>query len=261
MADFSLIIVSHNHPELLKEAIQCVQDQTLQKWEAVLVDSGILLEKGFFKKVTDPRIKVIPSGETPGMGRTVNMASYCFNKVLNSGMLTGELVMYLCDDDLLYKEAFETFWNYYIQHKREPQAMYGSQNLAVVDRSGKTKIIGQRIADRPGGKFCKGRKMDCQVDNLQFCHTLAILKKFKEVYKTDQYQSEAKEDAWHADGIFFEQIGALTKIHNINKLVSVNRRTATSANLEYSDNAVGRFLITAKNKFKGLKKKLASNRR
>lgn len=260
MANFSIVILSHNKPNLVREAVQSVLDQTYQNWEAVLIDSGLLLEQGYFDYLKDPRIRVIPSGETLDMAAKMNMASWCVNNVLNSDLLHGDLIMYLADDDILYKEAFTAFWNYYDEHRREPQAMYASQDIGVIDRKGRTKVIGQRIADRPAGLFCKGRKLDCQVDNLQFCHARAILARMKAAYGTDRYHSEDKRDAWHADGIFMEQVGALTKVHNINTLVSLNRRTITSANLSYSDTQIGRAMIFVKEKLKGLRRRLVRSR-
>jgi glycosyltransferase involved in cell wall biosynthesis len=251
MADLSILIVSHNKPRFVKEAVQCLLDQTYSNWEGVLMDSGVLLKQGFFDYLSDPRIKVLPSGETPEFARTRNMASWCYNEILNSGRLTGKLILYLCDDDLLYPEAFETFWRYYEQNNREPQAMYASQDIGLVGPDGKTRIIGHRAANAPAGRFCKGRKLDCQVDYLQFCHTAKILERFREVYQTKRYQSEDKRDAHHADGIFMEQIGALTKIHNIEKTLSMNRRTIESANLEYSDSSIGRAFITFRQKLRG----------
>src|SRR5262249_28485489 len=146
------------------------------------------------------------------------------NQWLNSGKISGELIMYLCDDDLLYPEAFKTYWDFYVQQNRAPGAMYASQDIGLVDAEGKTKIIGRRVADRPAGKFCKGRKLDCKVDYLQFCHSAKILDQFREVYKTTEYHSEDKRDSYHADGIFMEQIGALTKVYPIEKVLSMNRR-------------------------------------
>ena len=66
MPDLSIIIVSHNKPVLVKEAVQSVLNQTHSDWEAVLVDSGVLLEQGCFGFIQDPRFRVIPSGERPG---------------------------------------------------------------------------------------------------------------------------------------------------------------------------------------------------
>jgi spore maturation protein CgeD len=261
MPSVSVIIVSHNKPGFVKEAVQSVLDQTHQDWEAVVMDSGVLFEQGFFDYLTDKRIQVVPSGETPEMARKLNMASWCFNEALNSGRLRGELILYLCDDDLFYKEAFATFWNYYTEHNREPQAMYASQDIGLVDRDGKTQIIGKRIADRPAGRFCRGRRLDCRVDYLQFCHSRAVLEQMREAFKTTRYHPENRDDGYHADGVFMEQVGALTKVHNINKLVSMNRRTAGSINLEHSESAVGRSWILIKSKIKGLRRRMFAPRR
>jgi spore maturation protein CgeD len=251
MPGVSLIIVSHNKPAFVKEAIQSLLAQTYRDWEAVLVDSGILLNQGFFKDVSDPRLTIQWSGESPGFARSVNVAAWCFNEWLNSGKVKGELIMYLCDDDLLYPEAFETFWKYYSGHNREPQAMYASQDIGLVNELGQTKIIGKRLAKKPAGKFCRGVRLDCRVDYLQFCHSRAMLQKFAAAYKTTRYHSEDKKETSHADGIFMEQIGALTKIHNIEKVLSMNRRTVQSVNLEYSSSSLGRFGILLREKVKG----------
>ena len=226
----SIIILSHNKPQFVREAVQSVLDQTYQDWEAILMDSGVLLAQGFFDDIKDPRIRIMASGETPDMPQSRNMASWCFNKVLSTGSIHGELIMYLCDDDILYKDAFETFWEYYVRHSREPQAMYASQDVGVVDAEGNTRIIGKRTADRPAGRFCGGRELDRQVDYLQFCHTAAILDRMRDVYGTTHYHPEGKEAADHADGIFMEGIGAITKIHNIDKVLSMNRLTVLSVN-------------------------------
>jgi spore maturation protein CgeD len=261
MADLSIVIVSHSKPRFVKEAVQSVLDQTFSNWHGVLMDSGVLLNQGFFEYLHDPRLQVVPSGETPELAGTKNMASWCFNRFLNSGQVAGELVMYLNDDDLLYPKAFESFWNFYVRRHREPQAMYASQHIGLVDPQGKTRVIGRRVADRPGGRFCRGRKLDCRVDYLQFCHTAKILDKFREFYHTTQYHSEDKRDAHHADGIFMEQVGALTKIYHLNQILSMNRRTAESANLEYAASPIGRLFVTLRAKLRGVRERISGRRR
>lgn len=230
MPDFSIIIISHNKPSLVKHAVQSVLDQTHPNWEAILVDSGVLLRQGFFDYLHDPRITVIESGETPELARTRNMASWCCNQILNAGRLRGELIMSLCDDDLLYPEAFATFWEFYTRHNREPQAMYASQEIGFVDRKGKVVVVGRKLADRPAGRFCSGRKIDFEIDYLQFCHTAKILPRYRETYQTTEFYSENREHATHADGIFMENVGALTTVYNIPKVLSMNRRTPESIN-------------------------------
>jgi len=258
MADVSIIIVSHNKPRFVEEAVQSVLAQTHPNWQGILIDSGILLDQGFFKDLNDPRLQIMPSGETRELARTKNMASWCFNNILRSGHLSGELILYLCDDDLLYPNALATFWNYYLTHERRPQAMYASQDIGVVQGGGPTQIIGRRVADRPAGKFCRGRRLDCQVDYLQFCHTAAILDDYRRTYQTDQIHSENKRDAHHADGIFMERIGALTYVHPINEVTSLNRRTDASINIQRSHTPLGRVRDFLQAKARGLRYRLTN---
>src|ERR1022692_191901 len=166
------------------------------------------------------------------------MASWCFNRLLNSGQVTGELVMYLNDDDLLYPEAFETYWNFYQQHDRVPQAMYASQDIGLVDPNGETQIIGRRHADRPGGRACKGRRLDCRVDYLQFCHTAKILDKFRETYNTTQYHSEDKSDAHHAVGMMGVALGFRMILGGVVGFAELIQDFGRVAELEVIDAAV-----------------------
>ena len=231
MAAISLILVSHNKPRFVGEAIDSVLAQTFRDWEMILVDSGVLLGRGFFTDLDDPRVTVLPSEETTDLARHVNMASWCFNRVLAGGRCSGELIFYLCDDDLLYPNAFDTAWNYYVQHDRVPQAIYMSQDIGVTDANGETRIVGQRRADRPAGAFCNGRPLDRHVDYLQFCHTSALLERLAETQGHREFHPESKRVAHHADGIFMERMGHLAEVHSVDVVTSMNRRTAESVNL------------------------------
>jgi spore maturation protein CgeD len=226
----SVVIVSHNKPHLVKEAIASVLAQTLPDWEAVLMDSGVLLRQGFFDDLKDPRIRIMPTNETPDMARSRNMASWCFNEAINRGLLHGELYLYLCDDDLYYPEAFRIFWEYYLGHQREPQAMYASLDIGFLNAAGKTRYVGRRYADRPAGRSCGGRGLNYEVDYLQFCHTARILERYRAAYNNQEYFSENRQHATNADGLFMEQIGALTKIWPVDRVVGMNRRAPDSIN-------------------------------
>ena len=103
--------------------------------------------------------------------------------------------------------------------------------------------------------------MDCRVDYLQFCHTAKILEKFRQSHNTTQYHSEDRHDAHHADGIFMEQIGALTTVYPINKVLSMNRRTVQSTNLAYATSPVGRLFATFRAKLRGAREALFAPRR
>ena len=222
------ICVCHDKAEFAHEAIQSIVDQSHPLWEALIVDSGVLYDSGYYEQFpwrNDPRIHLIRSTETREMRRTKAMAPWCFNECFRKGLVHGDLVMYLCDDDSLYRNAFETFVAYAKQHP-EVQAMYASQDIGVIWPNGSRTITGERRAMGMGGHCINGWRMDCEVDYLQFCHKRDVF----ELLSSDEFWPEAKETESHADGIFMERIGEHVPIHPIDIKVSQNRRTAQSLN-------------------------------
>lgn len=228
----SCICVCHDKPELAQEAIESIVAQSHADWEAIIIDSGVLFDSGYYDQFpwkNDARVRLIRSPETAEMRRTKAMAPWCFNVALRRGWTTGELVVYLCDDDLFYPNAFETFVLYSQQHP-DVQAMYASQDVGVIYPNGWHAITGERRAREVGGRSCNGRRMDCEVDYLQLCHRVDVLTRFT----NDEYWPEAKSTEEHADGIFMERLGAIVPIHPIDVKVSQNRRTTRSLNIPFS---------------------------
>jgi glycosyltransferase involved in cell wall biosynthesis len=222
----SCICVCHNKPEVTQEAIQSIINQSYPHWEAIIVDSGMLYDAGYYDRFVwrqDPRVKLIRSEETDEIRRTRAMAPWCFNECFRKGRVSGDLVLYLCDDDLLYANAFATFVAY-CHRNPHAQAMYASQDLAVIYPNGWRALVGERRATAPGGRCCNGRRMDCHVDYLQFCHNRDVLR----LLAPDAYWPEGKESESHADGIFMERIGEQVPIYPIDVKVSQNRRTSQS---------------------------------
>jgi hypothetical protein len=222
----SCICVCHDKPEVTHEAIGSLLAQTWPDWEALVIDSGVLHDAGYYDRFpwrSDPRIRLIRSHETAETRRRRAMAPWCFNECFRKGRVRGELVVYLCDDDILYPGAFETFVSFCRRHP-EARAMYASQDVGVIYPNGWRALVGERRATAPGGRSCGGRKMDSEVDYLQFCHRADVLRLFPD----DEYWPESKETEEHADGLFMERVGAFVPIHPIDVKVSQNRRTARS---------------------------------
>jgi len=222
----SCILVSHNKPDLCHEAVQSVIYQTYQNWECIIVDSGILYDQDYFNSFSwsaDERLMVVRSTETEETRKTKAMAPWCFNECFRNGMVNGELVMYLCDDDILYPNAFQTFVSY-VEEKPDVLAMYASQDIGIIHPNGWRSIVGERRAMGIAGRCCGGKTLDCQVDYLQFCHKKSLLNMFP----NNEYWAEGKETESHADGVFMEKCGSITPIHPIDIKVSQNRRTPQS---------------------------------
>jgi glycosyltransferase involved in cell wall biosynthesis len=225
----SCLCVCHNKPNLAQEAIQSIVNQSYAHWEALIVDSGVLYDAGYYDPFAwrqDQRVMLIRSNETDEIRRTKAMAPWCYNECFRKGLVHGDLIIYLCDDDILYRDAFATFVSYCAQNPHA-KAMYASQDVAVIYPNGWRAIVGERRATRPGGKFCNGRQMDCHVDYLQFCHKAEVLR----LLPPSEYWPEEKASESHADGIFMERIGEYVAIEPIDVKVSQNRRTPQSTNV------------------------------
>ncbi len=229
----SILIVSHNKPHLLPEAVASVLGQTFPDWQGILIDSGRLHDRGFFEEFawsSDPRLRIVRSDETPALRRRKAMAPWCFNECFRRGWVQGELVMYLCDDDILYPEAFATFVKAFRENSAA-LAMYASQDIGWIGPDGRCEIVGERRARASGGKKCAGRIMDCQVDYLQLCHRRSAL----DVLAGPEYWPEARATGDHADGLFMEKLGAHFQIHPLDVKVGQNRRTPWSVNLPMNE--------------------------
>lgn len=223
----SCLLVSHNKPHLCHEAIQSVINQTHQEWECFVVDSGVLYDQGYFNSFSwsaDERLIFVRSTETEETRRTKAMAPWCFNECFRSGMVRGELIVYLCDDDLLYPNAFQTFTSF-AESRPDAMAFYASQDVGVIYPNGWRAVVGERRAIGMAGKCCNGRTLDCQVDYGQMCHRLSLLNRLP---GGDEYWNEGKETESHADGVFMEKIGSVTPFYPIDIKVGQNRRTPTS---------------------------------
>jgi hypothetical protein len=171
----------------------------------------------------DRRLVFLRSTETEQTRRTKAMAPWCFNECIRKGLVKGDLVMYLCDDDVLYPNAFQSFVKY-AGRRGDVLAMYASQDLAVIYPNGHRAIVGERRAFGLGGRCCNGRALDCEVDYLQFCHRRDLLCRFP----ADEWWPEDKASEAHADGLFLERCGEIVPIYPIDVKVSQNRRTPQS---------------------------------
>jgi glycosyltransferase involved in cell wall biosynthesis len=228
MPFLSCIVLSHDKATYLGEALDSLVAQTFPDWEAVVIDSGVLFDQGFFNRLPaakDRRIRVLRSGETEELRRAKTIASWCFNECFRKRLIRGEYVTYLCDDDLYYPNAFQTFHDY-ARANPHALAMYASIDRAGVPASEKPFYFPPLLAEEVKGRCCGGGPLDCRVDSLQLCHKLALLERFP----SDEYWPEGREVIRHADGIFLEQIGSLVPVYPVGTKIGQNRKVPLSLN-------------------------------
>jgi hypothetical protein len=228
MPFFSCIVLSHDKEDRVAEAIDSLRAQTFADWEALVFDSGVLYDRGFFATLPamkDRRFRLVRSWETEEIRKSKTVASWCFNECFRKKLLRGRYVLYLCDDDLLYPGALEGFHDYARAHP-DARALYGSVDMTGVDARGEKFLLREILADEVRGSCCGGGSLDCQVDYLQVCHQAALMDSFPD----DEYWPEERGVIRHADGIFLERIGNLVPIHPVPVKVGENRKFADSMN-------------------------------
>lgn len=228
MPFFSCILLSHDKPVHVTEAIDSLLAQTFLDWEAVVLDSGVLFDRGFFSDLPamkDSRIRLIRSWETEEIRITKTIASWCFNECFRRKLLNGQYVTYLCDDDLFYPNAFQAFHDYARSHP-DAKAMYASVDMTGVSAEGEKLLFRELLAEEVKGSCCGGGPLDCQVDYLQLCHQADLFGLFPD----GDFWPEDREVIEHADGIFLEKIGSLVPIYPVPVKIGENRKVPVSLN-------------------------------
>ncbi|HEY7309779.1 MAG TPA: glycosyltransferase family A protein [Gemmataceae bacterium] len=228
MPFFSCILLSHDKPAHVSEAIESLVAQTFPDWEAVVFDSGLLHDRGFFSTLPamkDPRIRLVRSWETEEIRQTKTIASWCFNECFRKKMLHGRFVTYLCDDDLFYPNALQAFHDYAKSHP-DAMALYASVDMTGVSAAGEKLVFREIRAEEIKGSCCGGGVLDCQVDYLQLCHKTELF----DLFADEDFWPEDREVIQHADGIFLEKIGSRVPIYPVAAKIGENRKVPISLN-------------------------------
>ena len=224
----SCILLSHDKADYVGEAINSLLAQTFPDWEAVVMDSGVLYDHGFFSRLTamkDPRIRLVRSWETEEIRKTKTIASWCFNECFRKKLLNGQYVAYLCDDDLFYPNAFQAFYDY-VQTHSDAKALYASVDMTGVSAEGEKLLFREMLAEEVRGSCCGGGPLDCYVDYLQLCHRIDLFN----LFSGDEFWPEDREVIQHADGIFLEKIGSRVPIYPVPVKIGENRKVPISLN-------------------------------
>jgi glycosyltransferase involved in cell wall biosynthesis len=219
------LLTSHNKPKTIVESIDSLLKQKYTNWQCLLIDSGFLYDQGFYN-IKDKRIELIRSTETEDVRKKTIVPSWCWNKAINDGLVKGEFLVYLCDDDIFYPQAFKAYFDYWVEHP-EVLAMYGHADMRGYRDNGADAFAPyELLADSVRGTCCGGGVMTCRVDGSQICHAVSLLERMG----TKEYWPENRTFIRTADGIFMDKIGAMTPFYPVNVKVSQNRKFSNSIN-------------------------------
>jgi glycosyltransferase involved in cell wall biosynthesis len=228
MPFLSCIVLSHNKEATVGQALDSLLAQTFPDWEAIVFDSGVLLDRGFFDTLPalkDPRFRLVRSWETEELRQTRTIASWCFNECFRQGLVRGDYVMYLCDDDFYYPGAFQAFADH-VRVNPGVLAMYGSLDLTGANPQGDTFPIGELLAEEVKGSCVGGGPLDYHVDGMQLCHKAELFHLFPD----DEFWPEDRALIRHADGVFLEKIGRRVPIYPVPVKIGQNRKVPQSLN-------------------------------
>ncbi len=217
---FSIIILSHSRPILLKQAVDSVNMQTVQADDILIVDSGALMAE-CHKYCVNSHTRMIATGETDEIKKSIHIPSWVLNKFTR--LLFGEWIVTLCDDDLLLPFFLESLANY-VSPTIHPSCFYTGQFRTRCDEFGGNQ---QLLASIPADRIRGAGDMCHIIDYLQFVFNRPMWTELCNIHSGCPVP-EGMEYSRYADGVFMERAVAISKAIPVPGFNCVNRRTPVS---------------------------------
>jgi len=143
---FSVLTLTFNRPELLRELKECLFRQTYSNFEWVVINNAAtpetveLLEKW---KREDSRIKTVDYEKNQYLvGGSSKMVEICYNDALKAA--SGEFVFFISDDDLMSEDYLERMVRLFRENARCTTA---AGLPAVIDAAGRVIDQGERASN------------------------------------------------------------------------------------------------------------------
>jgi hypothetical protein len=217
---FSVVIISHEKPKLVMQAIDTAQGQTWPAKEILVLDSGKLLKEIPYQRL-EMTTRILFTGETPEIQASLHVPSWVLNQFIP--MTQGDWITILCDDDLLLPTYLEAFM-LKAPDASEPACLYSGEFRVRADALG---CIIQEIGAMHATEERAVGQMDCQVDYLQFCFNRSMWNRLYQDHGGKPFPEE-KTFERHADGIFMERAVQIARCQPVPGIHCFNRRTPLS---------------------------------
>ncbi len=191
---------SYNKGQIAVEGVKSILNQTYQNFEFVVVDnSDDDHTRKLMRRVCKNQDKVlyIEQDFSEDLRKSQFVGSLLVNEYLPN--LTGDLIIYKSDDDLLYPDCFERCVTYFVQHP-DTMAVWFSMNVTEQDKDGFFHLA-EIKADRPIGFGTKDAKLDCMLDGGQIMYRKECLRDIKQPFYSPDWLL-----ASHADGGFMDKL-------------------------------------------------------
>ena len=199
----SIILLSYNRPNWVREAIGSVLAQSFEDFELIIVDDNSdkpipEFLRRFAEK--DPRVKLFFNGETTDeMRRTTQRGQENINWVLKNKKYSGQLISYLSDDDFYLPNRLRIFHDFFVANP-DAKAVYSDQ-LMINEKGGASLR----------GTIGKTGAIACRIDMGSVMHKTEL---FDEIGFWENYhETDYKAEDLHGikafqivDGLFFDKI-------------------------------------------------------
>lgn len=221
----SVILTSYNKRDMLKQAVCSVIAQTYQNWECIVVDDlssddsrdiACDFRYGHFGEQRVHSISTdLPEHETP---EKLNRYAHNINLAVRE-YARGELITYLCDDDLYAPMRLEMMVSY-LEQNPEAKIVYGKQ-LAY----GYGKVIVRGVQPVLWSAAMK-------VDHSSVMH-------YRECFDKVGGWDESAETIRHGDAFFWRKLNEHWPFFGIDEVLDIHRFNQASVNAEQDKVAIG----------------------
>jgi glycosyltransferase involved in cell wall biosynthesis len=209
----SVILTSYNRPSMLKEAIDSVLAQTYQDFELILLDDNSNEEtlKVIEPYLKNPKIVFYQSN----ISKEDRYKESPYARQINIGlkMAKGELISYLCDDDLYLPDRLEKMVKFLEEHP-EAKVVYGRQKMVWENGDIDIRQPDEVLTDPA-----------CKVDHSSVMHYKSCIDEVGD-WSTEHIQS--------SDADFFHKLGAKYPFYPLKEITDIHRYHSESiANKNY----------------------------
>lgn len=212
----TVILTAHNQTQRVHDAIASVQGQSADSWQLLIVDSGRINATGAYDRYqSDARIQVMLTGETPDLRAGCCIQSWAINEAWRRGRVRGDLIVHLCDDDVLDRGWLGRVIEL-ARSRPDQSAWYGRAWETRLNPDGSDQVLsvlGGCGVGRPGNP------LRCRIDGMQVAH--------RRHARTDWPEQRTVER--EADGWWMDALSARAAIHPVDAAVGRHRHTPESS--------------------------------
>jgi glycosyltransferase involved in cell wall biosynthesis len=113
--DISLILLSHNRPKFVYEAVNSMLDQTFKNFELIIIENSTDgITRGVLDNFKDDRIKIYHENPTVEERKAQCIVAVYSNKYID--LTKGKYIYFASDDDMLLPQCLETYFNFSESH-------------------------------------------------------------------------------------------------------------------------------------------------